>query len=146
MKKFLIFAAAIILLAAAIPMIFFDGKNNMDRSGIIEVNGQKFKVELADSPEIKAKGLGGREKLCPDCGMVFLFDRPGKHAFWMKDMKFPLDIIWVKDERIVFLAKNVPADYKNIISPLTEANMVLEISAGLVDKYGIHEGDMIVLN
>src|SRR5512144_250193 len=63
-------------------------------------------VELARSVPEKARGLSGRPGLKPGHGMLFVYEQPQPIGIWMKDMRFPLDIIWVRDGRIVHLEKN----------------------------------------
>lgn len=109
--------------------------------GVVSVHGHAFRVELADTDEKRALGLGGRDGLCDGCGMLFRFDAPGRYAFWMRGMRFPLDILWIRDGKIVFIEKNVVADFRGTIRPPIEADSVLEIDAGLSDRYGVREGD-----
>lgn len=147
MKKTIIILL-LTLFFLSVPVLYFvilkKESRNQNTEASVFINGQEFKVELAISAEARAKGLGGRKKLCTECGMAFLFDIPGKYPFWMKDMQFPLDIIWIKERTVVFLAKNVPADHKEIITPSAEADIVLEINAGFAEKYGIKEGDGVI--
>lgn len=109
----------------------------------IEINEKKFKVEIAESEKKKYLGLGDRNNLCSSCGMLFVFKEGGKHQFWMRGMNFPLDIIWISGNKIVYIAKNISKDHKGTITPFGEADKVLEINAGLCEKYGIEEGDEI---
>jgi uncharacterized protein len=114
-----------------------------NRSRFVAIEGKNFNVELADTAEKRQKGLGGHDSICEDCGMIFIFPTPGNYSFWMKDMKFPLDIIWISDGKIVYIAKNVSPDFKGIINPKSSADKVLEINAGICDKYGIKEGSEV---
>jgi uncharacterized protein len=75
--------------------------------------------------------------------MLFEFPEKGKRGFWMKGMKFNLDIVWLDDSKIVHIAKNVSCDSKEIIIPEVEADKVLEINAGMADGLGIKAGDEI---
>jgi hypothetical protein len=79
-----------------------------------------------------------------DHGMLFLLG-PGMHTFWMKDMRFPLDIIWIRDGVAVEIAANMPAPTSSIglpaiHEPLVEADAVLEINAGQAKALGIEVG------
>ncbi len=133
------------LVVAIGSYLFLRHSNSADGdSKIISINGKKFKIELARSPEEQRKGLGERENLCLDCGMLFVFSQKGEYSFWMKDMRFPLDILWISDDKIIFIAKNIPSDYQGIITPPAPASRVLEINAGLVDKYRIKKKDRVV--
>ncbi|MEI7621190.1 MAG: DUF192 domain-containing protein, partial [Candidatus Moraniibacteriota bacterium] len=83
------------------------------------------------------------QNLCVDCGMLFVFDNPDKYAFWMKDMQFALDILWLKDGKVVFLEKNILPTFKGTLTPTEDADQVLEINAGKVDELGIEVGDAV---
>lgn len=141
----IILTAAFIAFLLLAGFFYFRSKLFESDNGLVaEINNHKFTIEIADEPREQSKGLGNREKLCDDCGMLFLFDKPGRYAFWMKDMKFPLDIIWIAEDKIINLAKNIPADFKGTINPQEDADKVLEINGGLSDKYGIKEGDSVI--
>ena len=79
--------------------------------------------------------------------MLFLYDTPDYYQFWMKGMAFPLDIIFIRDSTIVTIARNVPPPIGDSelprYGPDEPADKVLEINAGLCDKYGIQEGDTV---
>ncbi len=109
----------------------------------ISIRGHVFKTEIVTTDSDKQKGLGGRKGLCVDCGMLFVFDEPGKYSFWMKDMRFALDLLWIRDDKIVFIEKNVAPNFSGTMNPPTDANRVLELNAGAVDKFGITVGDSV---
>jgi len=104
-----------------------------------------FTVETVDTQALLEKGLSGRSLLAPDEGMLFVFQKPDKYGFWMKDMNFPIDIIWISpDFRIVSIEKSVsPSTYPTIFSSKEASLYVLEISAGEADKIGAKIGDMV---
>lgn len=72
-----------------------------------------YHLERADSSSERAQGLSGRTGLKPKTGMLFVFDRPDKQCFWMKDMQFPIDMIWAdSNKKIIKIEKNVsPTTY-----------------------------------
>ena len=73
----------------------------------VKIAGQVIKVELAITPEARARGLSGRQGLTQDEGMLFVFDTPGKYPFWMKDMNFAIDMIWIsEDSKVVYIKKD----------------------------------------
>jgi uncharacterized protein len=109
----------------------------------VEIMGHTFNLEIADDQEKRSRGLGYRDSLCEDCGMLFVFPQPGQYGFWMKGMRFPLDIIWISGDKITYIAKNVTPDFSRTISPKTPADKVLEINAGLCEKFGIAEGSSV---
>ena len=103
----------------------------------------------AEVPEGDAfyRGLGGRESLPDDRGMLFVFPEPGRHGFWMKDMLIPIDIIWISAEgRVVDIQAaqpepGVPDPQLKRYSPNGEAKYVLEVRAGLAAEKGVQVGD-----
>ncbi len=99
----------------------------------VEVGGTVFSVEIADTPELRHLGLGERDGLPDDHAMLFRFDMPGNYGFWMKGMRFPLDIAWIREGRIVHIERNVPADSRETMHPGSEATMALEANAGTLD-------------
>jgi uncharacterized membrane protein (UPF0127 family) len=112
----------------------------------IRIGEKKFRVEVVDTPSKTSKGLGERKKICEKCGMLFEFQEKKRYSFWMEGMKFDLDIIWIDGSEIVHIAKNVPYLSREIIMPESKADRVLEINAGLAEKYGLKIGDKILLD
>lgn len=113
----------------------------------IYINSHKFIVEIADTDEKRVKGLSDRDTLAQNAGMLFVFPTPGFYRFWMKDMKFPLDFVWINDDRIVDLTENVPAttsssDLKTFTAKYP-FDKVLEVNAGTVKLFNIAIGDTI---
>ncbi len=121
------------------------------QSPLVVINNKTFNVEVVKTDEQRAKGLSVYDKLPLEKGMIFIFDTKGYYAFWMKDMKFPIDIIYIKNNRIVDMYKNIaPPKSQNeilpIIKPRETSDMVLEINAGLSDKYNFKIGDFVKIN
>lgn len=156
MKKILIIILNLIILAGIIFMVYKiwtkkNGDNQIKGSKIeysqVQINGKKIKTEVADNLEARMKGLSGREGLGKNEGMLFVFEKPDIYPFWMKDMKFSIDIIWIKDLRIVDIVKDAPpptTDGKTIsFTPRGEADLVLETAAGFCDENGVKIGDEI---
>jgi uncharacterized protein len=109
-------------------------------------------LEVARTDAEHQKGLGGHAPLGERDGMIFVFQRPGLVAFWMKGMTFGLDIMWIEAGRVVHLEKNVPAPRPTdpdsalpILAPSAPATYVLEVNAGFSDKYGIARGSAVEL-
>lgn len=139
----------IIFLVLILFLVFFSfkffSKPSFDE---IEINGKKFKIEIADTSAKRVKGLSNRESLSKGSGMLFIFKEPGFHRFWMKDMNFALDLIWIRENKIVEITANVlPTEYQppNTISPKTKVDKVLEINAGKAKEFGLKVGDKVEL-
>lgn len=112
----------------------------------LEIHGHTFTVELAVTPEEKTKGLGYRDSLAEDTGMLFVYDHPEQYGFWMKGMRFPIDILWISDKTIVDITKNVPVatdDFLPTYTPKLPVNQIFEINAGQSDGLGIQIGDTV---
>lgn len=110
-------------------------------------NGRAFRLELARTPEERARGYMFREKVGREEGMLFLFDRTDFHPFWMKNCRVPLDLIWLDEEfRVVHLELEVPpcsADPCPGYFPMSKARYALEVRSGMAGKSGLRIGDPI---
>lgn len=104
-----------------------------------------YQVDVMDTLETRERGLMFREGLPPGRGMFFVFDRSGEYAFWMKNMTFPIDILWLNEDRvIVHIEENVPPctqDPCAVYVPHARARYVLEIPAGDSRRQGISMGE-----
>ncbi len=110
------------------------------------LGGKSFFVEIASTNESKVKGLSFHKPLLEDEGMIFVFDTPDTYGFWMKDMTFPIDIIWIDENlRIVHIEKSLsPSTYPHIFYPESPVRYVLEITSGQSDELKIKIGDTVV--
>lgn len=102
-------------------------------------------VFTADDPAERAMGLSSFDTLEEDEAMLFIFDYPGRYPFWMKDMKFAIDIVWLDVSGvIVYIKENAePSDYPNAYYPDTDALYVIEFVSGFVEKQNIQIGDTL---
>jgi len=105
----------------------------------MELSGERFTLEIALTEKGREKGLGGRENLCSTCAMLFVFEKPGRYAFWMKDMHFPIDIVWLSGDKVVFVAHEISPDFSGILDPAVIADRVVELSAGAAKNVGVGE-------
>ena len=105
-------------------------------------------VELARSVPEKVRGPSGRPALKPGRGMLFVYEQAQPIGIWMKDMRFSLDIIWIRDGRIVHVEKNapplVPSGPERVYTATGEA--VLEVPAGFAEQQKIRVGDRVKVN
>lgn len=112
----------------------------------LRINDTEIRVEVADTDEKRSAGLGMREQLGADEGMLFVFDKNSFYTFWMKDMLFPLDIIWInKDKKIADVITNVQMDTYPDFQYINDflAQYVLEVNAGFFDAHGLKLGDTV---
>ena len=104
-----------------------------------------YKILIADDDKERARGLMYYENLKSSEGMLFIFQKLGKYSFWMKDMSFPIDIIWIdQNQKIVFIQKNSPPEsYPGIFTPGNDARYVLEVLAGFSEKNNLKVGNFV---
>ncbi|OGY44717.1 MAG: hypothetical protein A3B89_01265 [Candidatus Buchananbacteria bacterium RIFCSPHIGHO2_02_FULL_40_13] len=140
----IIFLLIILTLVLSFLINYFFQSANQRAVVIAE---QKFNIELAKTAKEKTIGLSQRKKLPEKNGLLFVYERSLIPTFWMKDMKFPIDIIWIKDDMVVGYEKNLNPVAGEVDLPIYQprafVNYVLEINAGLVEKYGIRVGDKV---
>ncbi len=111
------------------------------------VGGQTIHVSIADTKQAREEGLSGHTRLAADEGMLFVFETDGTYAFWMKDMRFSIDILWLSAEgRVVYMAENIAPDtYPQTFKSETPARYVIELPAGYSDDHGVRVGDIVRL-
>ena len=118
---------------------------------MVRVGTALFPVELALTVEQHSQGLSGREVLPPGTGMLFVYQRESRSNFWMKEMRFPLDIVWIgADCTVVDVTLDAPPpepdqtlDQLPRYSPVDPAQYVLEINAGQFAAEGLRLGDPV---
>jgi uncharacterized protein len=127
---------------AIIGALFLAGNTNRVE---LRTAAQVYKLEVASQPHQLSRGLGGRQGLARGQGMLFRFPAEGKHCFWMQDMRFPIDIIWLNNsKRVVTIAGSVsPTTYPKEICPDKPARYVIELNAGEVQWSKIREGQAL---
>jgi uncharacterized protein len=136
-KRFIWTVGGLLIFAAII--VFLSTRSYPAR---VVLGGKVYEVEVVDTQYLLSRGLSGKESLRSDEGMFFVFQTPDKYGFWMKDMLFPIDIIWFDENfRVVHVENNVgPETYPNIFTPKSNSSYVLEISAGEAKKLSIQIG------
>ncbi len=111
---------------------------------ILTPNGTRYDVEIADDDPERMLGLSYLPSMAETEGKLFLFPAPGRPSFWMKDMRFPLDMLWIEGGVVVDLAEDVPAplpgEFPTTVLPEADASVVLELRAGEVKRQGITRG------
>jgi len=115
-------------------------------------DGSIIKTELADTLEAREKGLSGRNSLDSDASMLFVFDSEGYYDFWMPDMNFALDMIWMNQNyEIVDITKDAepmpgtPLEELPKYKSSAPAQFVLEVNSGFSNEHGLKVGDKLKL-
>lgn len=117
--------------------------------GFVLLANQQVEVAVADNAKSRDLGLGGRPQMDDFEGMWFIFDRPDRYEFWMKGMSFPIDIVWVSNNRVVDITRNAQpqpgaADSElRLYQPTDSVDRVLEVHAGWANRYGLKVGDKV---
>ncbi len=125
-------------------------KNDIFETSLREFSSKSTTVEIAiaDNQKTRRTGLSNLEILPQKRGLLFVFTDSKKYGIWMKDMNFPIDIIWLnKDLRVVDIHKNISEDtYPTSFHPKMPATFVLEVNAGFSEKYNVEIGDIYSLD
>ena len=102
---------------------------------------------VADTPATRAKGLSGRTSLEPNTGMLFVFDQLEYPGIWMRDMQFPIDVLWLNaDNVIVDIRESLSPDtYPQVFAPRAKAQFVIELPSGFVAQHEIKIGDVVTI-
>ena len=109
------------------------------------MGGKEITVIIADTKELRENGLSGYKEINSSKGMLFVFSDPGFYGFWMKNMRFPIDIIWFDaNRRIVDVWENAtPESYPKVHTPVVPAQYVLEVGTGYFANHALKHGDIL---
>jgi uncharacterized membrane protein (UPF0127 family) len=127
-------------------------ERNDSHAGTVTIGNKTIQVEIMRSPAEQARGLSGRDTLSRDEGMLFVFDVPKMSAFWMKEMRFPIDIIWIANGVVVGVEKNidpqigVAENELRIYTPPEPVDSVLEVSSGVAEEAEWSMGDAVQIS
>lgn len=113
----------------------------------VQLEGYGLVVAVADTPLEREMGLSGTTDLVDREGMLFVFEEDAKHSFWMREMNYAIDIIWISaDKKVVHIEKNVsPDSFPHSFTPPTPARYVLEVPAGFSEWRGVRIGSEVTL-
>jgi uncharacterized membrane protein (UPF0127 family) len=142
-----VFGSLALSLSLVVLACGFSAKSDMEPEAWVEIKGKRIAVEVADTPRKQEKGLGERDRLAWDKGMYFEYAKPAFYAFWMKGMRFSIDIVWLRGGRIVDLHSNVPFEPGGngpTVRPSVLVDAVLEVPAGTAVSSGWQIGDPVL--
>lgn len=139
-------AVAILLVCAgltAYALLVHPGGKADGANAYLQVGSNRFEMLVASSLEEQERGLGGRDNLPADQVMVFPYDEPQDLCFWMKDMRFAIDMVWLDaDKNVLAVERNVaPQTYPK--SYCHRATYVLEFRSGEAAKAGLQPGQKV---
>jgi len=134
--------AVIIVIAAALCFLYWQ----MTRSQMatMSLNGHTYRLTVAQTEADREHGLSDTSSLPQDQAMLFVFPSSGHPAIWMKDMNYPIDIVWLSnDKTVVHTVENAqPSSYPDTIFQTdNDSRYVIELPAGTIEKTDINSGD-----
>ena len=116
-------------------------------------NNIVIEVQATETLQEKKLGLGKRDSLTKNTGMIFVYNSPGNRIFWMKGMRFKIDIIWILKGKVAHIVKNIsppsimtPDNRLPVYGSGVIADMVLEVPAGYSDKIDLKINDSVLVN
>ncbi len=137
-------AVLVLIIVAVFGLIIFI-LSNFTYSSRVTVAGRTYEVEVAETKYFLEKGLSGHAPLKSNQGMFFVFEKADNYGFWMKDMTFTIDIIWIGPNfRVTHVEKSVsPNTYPKIFYPEAPSMYVLEIAGGQSEQINLKNGDLV---
>lgn len=126
--KYFLGGALLLVLSGAFYWFWPAAREDPRRS--VTLGGTEYRLEIASSPEERARGLSGRESLCERCGMLFVFPEADVYPFWMHETHFSLDILWLRDGTIVWIEREAEPNSDRLLRPAEAADTVVEVPAG----------------
>lgn len=149
--------ALLVVVAAFVLLILVAGKkgtkinsmsDTLTEQAILNVDGKHLVASVANTSREREQGLSNTHSLNSSNGMFFVFDEADEHGFWMKDMEFSIDIIWINEEnQIVDMMENVSPDtYPQVFKPEVPVKFVLETVAGWAKENGVDIGDTVIIS
>jgi uncharacterized membrane protein (UPF0127 family) len=139
--------AHVVLLSVIGAALAFALSGGSPSEARLTIGENELTILIADERTELVKGLGDRDDLPSDHAMLFMFPENGVHGIWMKDMRFPIDIVWFNEgwEVIDIRARVAPETYPEVFYPVSESRYVLEMASGAAEQYGIAVGSVIGL-
>lgn len=140
---------AVLLALVSLAVGFSSARAQEQWSVAVFPSGAQFTLEVAQTAEERARGYMFREEVGRRQGMLFVFDRPGRHGFWMKNCSVNLDLLWLDENfKVVHMAldQSPCRDGSScpMIYPMAAASYVLEVAGGISTEEGLKLGDTVV--
>ena len=143
----LVYSIVVLIAVALVLAVFIPQEKDVEkgRHTSITVANVTITAEVADTEGARRQGLSGREQLFQDQGMLFMFPVADFWGILMKDMKFPIDILWVDEKfAVVHIEQSVlPNTYPKVFRPSVKARYVLELPDGFASRHAIFKGNIV---
>ncbi len=120
------------------------------QSGQLRIDSDVINIEIASSSLARERGLSGRDNLPKDHGLLFIFPITARYGFWMRDMNFAIDMVWIRGDKVVGVTSdvqpqtNTPIWKLSVFYPPEAVDKVLEVPAGTVASHGWQAGSLVV--
>jgi len=141
-----------VLILVLIALVFFSTAND-NKYVNIKIGSLELKAYLACTEKEQEKGLGDRSSISNSDAMLFVFSEPSSRTFWMKDMLFPIDLLWLDSSgRVVGFENNMPPPTTSNLDELRSypspgaVSYVLEGNASLIEMSGVSKGSLVVFS
>ena len=128
-------------MVVALVVLFFV-KTTMGHQTRVVIGDTAVLARVADTESTRIRGLSGTHSLNEDQAMLFVFDRASDWSIWMKDMRYPIDVIWIDETKTVvdFTSNLTPASYPHSFKPGRPALYVLEVPSGFASRHSVRLG------
>jgi uncharacterized protein len=142
MKSRILLPTFLILLVILATSIYYFSRTAATVT--LTIHDTLLRTHVADIAALRERGLSGRKGLAENEAMLFVFDKIGRPGFWMQDMLFSIDMLWLdSDKRVVYILPNIaPETYPNVFKPPADSQYVLEMTANNASRIGIQVGDV----
>lgn len=145
----------VILLLVPMGLFYLYTQNNdvtlndflLPGAPVMRIGDVPIKVEIANSNDERSIGLSNREKFETASGLLFVFPETAYHSIWMKDMHFPIDVIWISEDlKVINIERNIASDsFPRTFRPHAPARYAVETNVHYADTFGLREGQAVVL-
>ncbi len=134
----------LIAVLAILGFFLYRGYNNVATSKV-QIGGETFYLEVADTDAARIQGLSERDGLAPNTGMLFVFDTDGNWRMVMRQMRFPIDIAWLDANKKIVHIKHTatPAEYPEEYKADSPTRYVIEVPSGTFKRLHVQAGDSI---
>ncbi len=151
LKSYKLVVGLILVSTITVILVLNRSNHSSEVPKIIQIGNNKYSIEIANTEKSRSLGLSGRTSINKNQGMLFVFPSPSNYLFWMKEMNFPLDFVWIDGDKVVDVTQNVPKQANSDLNSLTTFtakspfDKVVELYAGTVEADNIKIGDIIKL-
>ena len=153
MKRIDVVVIVGIIVLTIMIFIYYSFQTPIESEEVIEasvtINGKTIVVEIADEPDERSRGLMFRDSLSKDTGMLFLFDKEDFYSFWMMNVNFNLDLVWINSNgNVVHIERDVPSCFMSCptYAPKEAARYVLELNSGVANELDLLVGSFVSIN